>query len=438
MKKILLLIALFLSITCHAQKEIDPATIKAKMEWFQDAKLGIFIHWGIYAVDGVTESHSFYHRKITYPKYMGQLKGFTASRYDPQAWADLIKESGARYAVITTKHHDGVALWDTKLSDLSVVKKTPAKKDVLVPFYAALRKNGIKCGAYFSLPDWSAKDYPNIFRDSARYILEKDYPRWNRYRDYFQGQIIELMDKFRPDLLWFDADWERTGEQWEAQKVRHIILSRNPHAIINGRLRGWGDYETPEQIIPVARPNFPWWEFCYTINNSWGYQPADQHWKTPGEIISAFADVIYHGGNLLLDIGPKADGTIPDEQIQVLKELGKWTRKHDTAIFNTLPGIPQGHFFGPSTLSKDSATLYLFLPAKTYGQVLLKGLANEVKEITVVGSTTRLAHKIVGKVSETPGLLFIDVPQNALDEYMTVLALTLDGPVKLYRGHGGF
>ncbi len=421
-----------------SQTNFDPAAIKDKMEWFQDAKLGIFIHWGIYAVNGITESHSFYHRDISYASYMKQLKGFTASRYDPQAWADLIQSSGARYAVITAKHHDGIALWDTRLSTNNVVKKTPAGRDLLEPFYKALRKNGIKCGAYFSLSDWSAKDYPGVLRDSIRYKIEDDYQRWNRFRDYFQGQIAELMEKFTPDLLWFDADWEKTAEQWEAQKVRQLILSKNPAAIINGRLKGWGDYVTPEQNIPVTRPIFPWWELCYTINNSWGYQHKDQHWKTPTEIISVFADVIYNGGNLLLDIGPKEDGTIPEQQVHVLHELGKWTKKHEKAIFNTIPGMPQGHFFGPSTISKDSATLYLFLPAKTYGQILVKGLDNHIHEISVVGHNKKLASKVVGKVSATPGLLFIDVPQQVMDEYMTVLELKLDGPLKLYRGQGGF
>ncbi|WP_315819417.1 alpha-L-fucosidase [Paraflavitalea speifideaquila] len=321
---------------------------------------------------------------------------------------------------------------------ISALRKKHRQKRCIDAVLPGVTKNNIKCGAYFSLPDWSNKDYPGVLRDSTRYKIEDDYPRWNKYRNYFQGQIIELMDQFKPDLLWFDADWEKTAEQWESQKVRQIVLSRNPNTIINGRLQGWGDYTTPEQNIPVIRPQFPWWELCYTINNSWGYRHKDMNWKTPGEIISVFADVIYNGGNLLLDIGPKEDGTIPDEQVYVLKELGKWTKKHERAIFSTIAGIPQGHFFGPSTLSKDSTTLYLFLPAKTYGQVLVKGLDNTVCEISVVGNNTKLSHKIVGKVSSIPGLLFIDVPQKETDEHMTVLELKLNGPLKLYRGQGGF
>jgi alpha-L-fucosidase len=420
-------------------QHVDPATIQGKMQWYQDAKLGIFIHWGIYAVDGIDESWSFHNRKIAYDAYLQQLKGFTASAYDPQAWADLIRESGARYAVLTTKHHDGVALWDTKFSDLNVVKRTPAARDLVGPFFAALRKDGIKCGAYFSLLDWSNPDYPGFLNDSARYKVEDDYPRWNRYRRFFQGQIGELMDRYNPDLLWFDGDWEQSAEGWEAEHVRHLILSKNPRAIINGRLQGYGDYETPEQNIPVSRPAYPWWELCYTSNNNWGYHPDDTAFKTPVEIISVFADVISNGGNLLLDIGPRQDGSIPEPEVRLLKELGKWTKAHEAAIFGTRAGIPAGHFFGPSTLSADSSTLYLFLPAKTYGQILVKGLSSGIRDVRVLGSGQHLTHEVIGKISwsEVPGLIFIDMPASSVDEYMTVLALSLDGPVRLYRGHGG-
>jgi alpha-L-fucosidase len=434
-----LLLACVLPLSGYAQ-HVDPATIKDKMQWYQDAKLGIFIHWGVYSVNGIDESWSFHNRKISYTAYMQELRGFTASAYDPQAWADLIKASGARYAVLTTKHHDGVALWDTRFSDLNVVKRTPAARDVVGPFFAALRKDGIKCGAYFSLLDWSHPDYPGFLKDSSRYKIEDDYARWNRYRHFFQGQIGELMDRYNPDLIWFDGDWEQSAEAWEAEHVRHLILSKNPKTIINGRLQGYGDYETPEQNIPVSRPAYPWWELCYTSNNNWGYHPDDTAFKTPQEIISVFADVLYNGGNLLLDIGPRADGTIPSEETHLLTELGKWTHAHEEAIFGTLPGIPQGHFFGPSTLSGDSATLYLFLPAHTYGPVLIKGLASAIRDVRVVGSGERLSYKVVGKISwsEVPGLVYVDVPASSLDEYMTVLAVRLDGPVRLYRGHGGY
>jgi alpha-L-fucosidase len=427
------------TIASFAQPKINPNDIKEKMQWFADAKLGIFIHAGIYSVNGVDESWSFHNKKISHSDYMKQLNGFTLKKYDPAMWADLIKESGARYAVITTKHHDGVAMYDTKMNNLSSVKATPAKKDMIKPFFEELRKRDIKCGAYYSLIDWSYADYPGFLKDSSRYKIENDYERWNRFRQFFQGQIREISTQFNPDLWWFDGDWEHSAEQWESEKVRNIILSNNPKAIINSRLQGYGDYETPEQNFPVSRPKFNWWELCMTTNDNWGFH-NDNNWKTPYEVISIFVDAVANGGNLLLDMGPKEDGTIPEEQIHVLKELGAWNKKNGEAVFNTIGGIPQGHFYGPTTLSKDSTTLYLFMHGQTSGQIMLKGLDNKIQEITVVGNGTKLNHKVVGKISwsHVPGLVYIDVPPIVLDQYVTVLKLKLDKPVKLYRGQGGF
>ena len=436
---IAVLLCITFATTTNAQSKINQDSIAQKMGWFEDAKLGIFIHYGIYAVNDVSESWSFHNKQVTWPAYMSQLSGFTASKYDPAAWANLFKEAGARYTVITTKHHDGVALWDTKEKHYDVIRNTPAKRDLIEPLVNALRKNNIKVGAYFSLIDWSHPDYPGFLKDSSRYKVANDPARWKRFQGFFQNQITELSTKFNPDLWWFDGDWEHSAEEWESSKVRANLLARNPGTIINGRLQGYGDYETPEQNFPVVRPGFKWWELCMTTNNNWGYRKSDTNWKTPYEIISIFVDAVSNGGNLLLDIGPKPDGTIPDEQVNILKELGKWNRKHGEAIFGTIGGIPQGHFYGPTTLSKDSTTLYLFLHGKTSGPVMVKGLDNKIKSVEVLGNGTKLSTKIVGKISwsPVPGLVYIDVPANTLDTYITVLKVTLDKPVKLYRGKGG-
>jgi alpha-L-fucosidase len=427
---------LFASLDSRAQ-QISEDSIRHKMQWFADAKLGIFIHWGIYAVNGVDESWSFHNKKISYADYMKQLKGFTAKHYDPEQWADLIKASGAKYAVITTKHHDGVALW--KSGSLNVVNNTPAKRDLLTPFYTALRKRDIKCGAYFSLIDWSYKDYPGFLKDSTRYSVSAQPLRWKKFQEYNKGQIQEINTKYRPDLWWFDGDWEHSAAEWQSPAIRNIILSGNPNAIINGRLQGYGDYETPEQNFPVEKPAFPWWELCMTTNSSWGYQATDTLWKTPYEVISIFADVIGHGGNLLLDIAPKEDGTIPAEQIQILKELGEWNAKHQEAVFGTRAGLPAGHYYGPTTLSKDSSTLYLFMLGNPEKPILIKGLKNKIQRIRVLGTSYDASFKVVGKISwsPVPGLVYVDIPSVSKDRHLTVLALELDGKVSLYRGKGG-
>jgi len=432
-----ILFVLFVVCLFHSSYSQDPP---GKMQWFADAKLGIFIHWGIYAVDGTLESWGFHNKEVPYTRYMEQLYGFRAERYDPHAWAELIRESGARYAVITSKHHDGVALYPTRMNHLSIPEKSPAKRDVLTPFVEALKKQQLKVGLYFSLIDWSHPDYPGFLRDSARYKISDDTLRWDRFRKFLHGQVDEIITRYHPDLYWFDGDWEHDASEWQSGWIRQRILSDNPKAIINSRLReGYGDYATPEQHLPVTRPTTKEWELCMTSNDNWGYRSVDTNFKSPYQVISIFAECIGMGGNLLLDIGPRADGTIPEEEVNILKTLGRWNRKHEEAVFGTVGGLPPGHFHGPSSLSKDSTTLYLFVTSTGARNVSIKGLDNKIVSAEVLGKSAKIKPHIVGKIywSPVPGIVYLEIPESEQDEYVTVLKLKLDGPVKLHRGKGG-
>jgi len=322
--------------------------------WFADAKLGIFIHWGMYAVDGTSESWAFHNRTVPYKQYMSQMKGFTAENYNPIAWAQLIKESGAKYCVITTKHHDGLSLYDTKFKTpqapkeknwdpkypLSTIYQTPIKKDVISPLFQALEKEDIKKGAYYSLLDWSSNDYPGFYKDSSRYQLKDDSLRWSHFLKFMHGQIAEINTQLKPDLFWFDGDWEHSETEWQAAKIDSIIHQSNPNAILNGRLKSYGDYDTPEQNMPIIHPERNTWELCLTTNDNWGYRPQDHNFKSHFELLSIFTECLGMGGNLLLDIGPKADGSIPSEQVAILQEFGRWTNKHAAAIYGTIAGLP--------------------------------------------------------------------------------------------------
>jgi alpha-L-fucosidase len=256
---------------------------------------------------------------------------------------------------------------------------------------------------------------------------------------------------------------------------------------MNGRLQGYGDYATPEQNMPIERPTLlgldgkahgTLWELCMTSNDNWGWRPNDTLMKTSNEVIRIFSECLGMGGNLLLDIGPKADGTITWEQTRLLKDLGRWTSKHAEAIYGSLAGLPAGHFYGPSTISKDSTILYLFLTQvqgidkddkyineeeleeainEVLGKVgddhieldgssgltcsvMVKGLRNEILSAEVLGVEGKLRPKVVGKISwsSVPGTVFMEVPVDALDSDVTVLKLKLKGPLSLYRGAGGF
>jgi len=424
-----------------------PADTTPNMEWFRQAKLGIFIHYGIYAVNGISESWSFYNNQISYEDYMKQQKGFTASNYNPEEWAKLFVDAGAKYAVLTTKHHDGFALWDTKLSKLKSIN-TPIKKDLISPYCDALRKNGLKVGLYFSHLDWSHPDYASLRHKGEENkeglnkfghapIGKSDPAKWENFLKFHRGQLKELSLKFKPDLFWFDGDWERDADQWRMKELRDSLHKWDPGVILNSRMRGYGDYKTPEQGLPVLRPSGVW-ELCMTINDSWGYQAKDTNFKSIIQLIRTFAEVIGMGGNLLLDVGPMADGTIPKPEVDRLNALGKWIKKNEPAIYSTTAGLPFGHFYGPTTLSFDKKRLFLFLFDTPKEKVYVKGLRNKIKSVKVLGYDKELTWERNGGASweNIPGILSFKLPAEMLDPYTTVISIEMEGGVDLYRNSG--
>ena len=431
-------------------------------DWFKEAKLGIFIHWGIYAVKGIGESWSFGGGYITYDDYMKQLEGFTASKYDPEKWAKLIKESGANYAVLTTKHHDGVALFDTKHTDLNVVKKTPAGRDLIAPYCDALRKEGIHVGLYFTNTDWSDMDNMQVILDKSKEEITNlhhnmtDYQKiwneackltgdqgtmdkteleaaWKRFMKRYRLGITELLSNYGDvDLLWFDVMLKRKGFSWETEKVREMIRRLSPNTIVNCRLEGQGDYETPELYIPL-RPLKNTWEMCATFNNSWGYQPHDKGYKDVRQIVRMLCECISKGGNLLISIGPDAEGVIPPETEEKMKELGAWTNRYAEAIYPTEKGLDPAYFLGGSTLSKDKKTLYLFSYDKPNGRLMLNGIRNKKMKITALASGRELTYKILGGApwANMPGQIWLEVEDQDTDKVCSVFKVEFQNEIDL-------
>jgi alpha-L-fucosidase len=398
-----------------------------KMQWFADAKLGIFIHWGIYSVNGISESWSFFNNYINHDTYMKQLEGFGADQYNSQEWVNLIKESGAKYAVITTKHHDGIALWNSKAANATTtIKNSAAKKDLITPFVNDLKKAGLKTGLYFSLPDWSYPDYDIFTRERKRYDLKKNPKRWSIFLNYYHTQLKELSNQYNPDLFWFDGDWEHTSAEWQTDRVRSLLQNKNPEIIINSRLDEQGDYETPEQGVPIVKPTGSYWELCYTMNDSWGYQPYDSRYKSSNMIIRTLIDCISMGGNLLLDIGPKPDGTIASEQVKILKDLGRWTNKHADAIYGTTAGIPKKHVNAKTALSKDKKQLYIYLDFKTTHGIVLSGIKSKIKKVDVLGNDAPVE---TTKLNDTDYIF--DIKEEQFDKDATVLRVTFSGEIQL-------
>lgn len=419
-------------------------------KWFEEARLGIFIHYGVYSLGKVSESWSFHNGNISYEEYMRQCDVFTASRFDAEKWAELFVKSGAQYVIMTTKHHDGIALFNTQYSDLNVVKKTPAGRDLVREYTEAMRKKGLRVGLYFSLIDWSDERYRSIYPEgvSPEEALndiygspaggEPDESKWEEFLQFNRNQMRELMTHYGTiDLLWFDGDWERSARQWRMEEFRHYLHSLNPEVVLNSRMQGYGDYETPEQGIPLYGPDGEW-EFCTTINNSWGYREDDNDYKTNGQIIRMFCDCLTLGGKMLLDIGPREDGTIDVRQEEALLALGDWIGTHSEAVFGTGKGLGYYHFLGGSTISQDQKTVYLFVYDKPQEALCLKGIKTPAKRVSVLHTGVELPYSYTGALpwSGIPGTLWIWTKKMEPHPYATVLKLELEGEITYNLGHG--
>lgn len=424
-KHFLLAIGLLWVTSLNAQLK----TRHPKMDWFENARLGIFIHWGIYSVNGIPESWSFFNNYISYEDYMKQLSGFNASNYDPNLWVKLIKESGAGYAVITSKHHDGVALWDSKMGGINTVKDSKAGKDLLTPFVKALKAANLRTGIYYSLPDWSYPDYDVMTREIKRYNIKAEPERWIKFQNYFTGQLKELSEQYNPDLYWFDGDWEHNAQEWKSEEVRKLLTQKNPNVIINSRLNSYGDYSTPEQGVPVVRPSDPYWELCLTMNDSWGYVQHDKNYKTSNQVIRTFIDCVANGGNLLLDIGPKPDGTIPAEQVKILKDLGAWNKKHAEALFGTRAGICGSNYQGKSTISSDGKIIYAFVENTPVNKIEIRNLAQQPKKVRLLGTNAELK-----QIYDTStGITYVSFNKTQLDPTVSVIALEFENKAEFLK-----
>lgn len=312
----------------------------------------------------------------------------------------------------------------------------------------AARAHNIKVGLYFSHLDWSHPDYASIRPKSDDWWSNSpfntppkgqpdDIKRWNPYLQFHKAQLTELLTNFGTvDLLWFDGVWERTPELWHFKEMNDYIRSLNPEIIINSRIGGYGDYKTHEQAMLVSAPDGIW-EFCVTLNDSWGYQPQDHNYKSLHQLIRIFTECIGMGGNLLLDIGPKADGSIDERAQELLLGLGEWIHRNSEAVYQTDRGLPPGLFFGNSTISNDRKKLFLFYYDLPSGPIALKGVQNKIKRISVWGHDASLTFAVNGGFERMPGIMWIDVPQTLCDPHCTVLQVEPEGELDLYKGQGG-
>ncbi len=351
--------------------------------WFREARYGLMIHWGSYARLGMEAAWPLVWGAISYRDYEALADRFNPRRYDPAAWAALAVDAGIKYAVFTTKHHDGFAMYDTQLSDYSAPKRA-AGRDLVRPYVEAFRAAGLRVGLYFTLPDWHHPDYPvGIVNPLPRRMrpssaLPLDPPasieaapeRWARYLEFMHGQVRELCTLFdQLDLLWFDGHWEHTADEWRARELVAMIRALQPEIVINDRLgeEGIGDYGTPEQFVPIE-PMDGDWETCMTINETWAYNPTDRAYKSCAELIATLVEVVSKGGNLLLNVGATPDGEIPPEFASRLRVVGEWLRKNGESIYGAGRGLPLGACHWPTTAKGDA--LYLHVLGRPAGNIV--------------------------------------------------------------------
>ena len=380
-----------------------------RIEWFEKARFGMFIHWGLYAIPARGEwVRSF--EKISNEEYEKYFHEFDPVDYDPQSWARLAREAGMKYAVITTKHHDGFCLFDSKLTDYKA-PNTPAGRDLIAEFVEAFRAEGLKIGFYHSLIDWHHPDYPaygdanHPLRDNEEF-KDKEH-NFDHYLDYMHGQVEELLTNYgKIDIMWFDFSYDdMSGETWRASELVKRAHELQPDIIIDNRLGGdikkedpeiyAGDFASPEKIIPPEgvvdeKGEHVPWEACITLNNNWGYCAADNDYKSPRQVVRALVECVSKNGNMLLNVGPDARGRIPEQSRSILKEVGRWMAENGDSIYGCQEAELPKPEWGRYTRKGDR--LYAHIMERGIGPVNFRKMGGKIEKARLLsdGSEKRV------------------------------------------------
>ncbi|HMJ68892.1 MAG TPA: alpha-L-fucosidase [Cyclobacteriaceae bacterium] len=428
---LLILLALVAFNPSDAQTE-SKADRDKRMSWWRDAAFGMFIHWGAYSVPA-----GQYHgqevkglgewimqdAKIPITEYEQFARQFNPTKFDAKEWARIAKDAGVKYIVITSKHHDGFALWDSKVSTYDVVDFSPFKRDILKELTTACKAAGIKMCFYHSIMDWHQPD-----AKAAKYPHQAtERPDWAKYREeYLKPQLKELIVNYDPEVLWFDGEWVDEWTEPQGKELYAYLKKLKPTLIINNRIgkgrKGMngmnayddaaGDFGTPEQEILEGTSDYDW-ESCMTMNDTWGFKTNDHNWKSSETLIHNLVDIAAKGGNYLLNIGPKSDGTIPTESVERLGEMGKWLKVNGEAIYGTSPR--KEYKEGSNirfTVSADGKTTYAILTKVEGKQVVLSTVANNNRtKVSMLGYDGNL------KVRQDDGKITIDLPDKLPGNY---------------------
>lgn len=447
--KIFILSALlfFVFVNCGTKNYLaeSKTDLDARMEWWREARFGMFIHWGLYAIpagewNGET-NHAEWIRttaQIPLEEYDKFINQFNPVKFNAEEWVQMAKDAGMKYIVITSKHHDGFCLFNSKYTDFDVMS-TPFQQDILKELSAACHKAGLKMCWYHSIMDWHDPDY------LPRREWEKDRPiegaDFDRYVQHIKNQVRELVKNYGEiGVLWFDGEWENTWNPERGKDLYNYVRNLQPNIIINNRvaagrsgMEGFtqagefaGDFGTPEQQIPATGLPGVDWETCMTMNDHWGYNKNDYNWKSSKELTQMLADIASKGGNFLLNIGPTAEGLFPQPSIDRLREIGNWMQVNGEAIYDTQASPFQYLAWGRCTQKRIDGDSRLYLHVFDWirgGELIVPGIFNQAKAAYLLSDPAKASLD----VTRREDALVIAIPEIAPDSINSVVVLDIEG-----------
>ena len=429
-----LLLTLLLTVGTSGQSLQETRSERdARMRWWREARFGMFIHWGVYAIPAQGEWYMF-NKKIPVAEYEKYPPQFNPVQYDARSWVRMAREAGMKYIVITSKHHDGFCMWDSRVSTYDIIDRTPFGRDPLKELAAACKAEGVTLCFYHSILDWHHPDATGA--------------RFPRYREeYLKPQLKELITGYGPlGVLWFDGDWISEWSQKDGKELYAYVRSLQKNIIVNNRvgkgrvgMEGFslgpeaaGDFGTPEQQVPATGLDGVDWESCITMNDNWGFNASDSNWKSTRTLVRQLVDIASKGGNYLLNVGPTALGSFPPESIVRLKEIGRWMKTNGEAIYGTGASCLHQTPWGRCTTKKlpgGRTRLYLHVfdwPAD--GRIPVSGLGSTPTRARILGSKQARC-----TLASTPDSLLITVERLRPDSLATVIALDFKGEVVTFH-----